>query len=201
MPRLTWFDEPDDEMLGDESDFSHDDDLLDGQLASPSRFTKPRKRTKAKGSGRASVMAVGDVDGGLGAETAEEFDDEITEVLDRKAREKRRAEISEPFKCRNCRAFIGEPPSGGRQRNHCPMCLYSLHVDHKTPGDRASDCRSAMQPIGVFYRPNLEQMVVHECRGCGFVRYNRIAADDNPILLSELPVVDPSQLIQNEQAN
>ena len=29
-----------------------------------------------------------------------------------------------------------------------------------------------------------------ECLGCGFVRYNRIAADDNPILLAELPIVD-----------
>ncbi|HMM41044.1 MAG TPA: RNHCP domain-containing protein [Thermomicrobiales bacterium] len=113
---------------------------------------------------------------------------------ERRERERRRATISEPFKCRNCRAFIGEPPSGGRQRNHCPMCLYSLHVDLKTPGDRASDCRSLMEPIGVFYRPSLEQMVVHRCLGCGAVRYNRVAADDNPILLAELPVIDPATI-------
>ena len=113
---------------------------------------------------------------------------------ERRDRERRRATISEPFKCRNCRAFIGEPPSGGRQRNHCPMCLYSLHVDLKTPGDRASDCRSLMEPIGVFYRPNLEQMVVHRCLGCGAVRYNRVAADDNPILLAELPIIDPATI-------
>lgn len=109
---------------------------------------------------------------------------------ERRERERRRATISEPFKCRNCRAFIGEPPSGGRQRNHCPMCLYSLHVDLKTPGDRASDCRSLMEPVGVSYRLNLEQMVVHRCLGCDAVRYNRVAADDNPILLANLPVID-----------
>lgn len=119
-----------------------------------------------------------------------EEDGEIAETLERKARERRRAGISEPFKCRHCRAFIGMPPTGGQQRNHCPMCLYSLHVDDKTPGDRASDCRSLMQPIGVFYRRNMEQVVVHRCLGCGFARYNRVAADDNPILLGELPVVD-----------
>lgn len=120
--------------------------------------------------------------------------DEVDELLARKDRERRRATISEPFKCRNCRAFIGEPPSGGQQRNHCPMCLYSLHVDDRTPGDRASTCRSLMQPVGVFYRRNLEQVVVHRCLGCGFVRYNRIAADDNPLLLNELPLVDPDRL-------
>jgi hypothetical protein len=106
-------------------------------------------------------------------------------------RDRKRVEVSEGFKCRHCRNFIGIPPSGGRNRNHCPLCLYSLHVDGKTPGDRASECRSLMRPIGVFYRPKGEQMVVHKCLGCDFVRYNRIAADDNPIVLAELPVLDP----------
>src|SRR4051812_17498143 len=82
-------------------------------------------------------------------------------------RDRKRVEVSEPFKCRHCRAFVGIPPTGGRNRNHCPLCLYSLHVDGKTPGDRASDCHSSMAPIGTFYRPNLEQVVVHRCLGCG----------------------------------
>jgi hypothetical protein len=51
-----------------------------------------------------------------------------------------------------------------------------------------------MEPIGVFYRRNLEQVLVHRCLGCGFTRYNRIAADDNPILLGELPIVDPPEV-------
>jgi len=116
-----------------------------------------------------------------------EYDDEAMP----RQRDRKRVEVSEGFKCRHCRNFIGIPPSGGRNRNHCPLCLYSLHVDDKTPGDRGSDCRSLMRPIGVFYRPKGEQMVVHRCLGCGFVRYNRIAADDNPIVLAELPVLDP----------
>jgi hypothetical protein len=51
-----------------------------------------------------------------------------------------------------------------------------------------------MAPIGVFYRRNLEQVLVHRCLGCDTVRYNRIAADDNPILLVELPVVEPDEI-------
>lgn len=106
-------------------------------------------------------------------------------------RQRNRAEVSQPFKCRHCKAFIGLPLTGGRQRNHCPGCLYSLHVDGKTPGDRASDCRSLMAPAGAFFRPNGEQVVLHRCLGCGFERHNRVAADDSPLLLMRLPLVAP----------
>lgn len=162
-------------MRYDDWQFDDEDDLEDGP---------PRRRGGQRAKPRRAQPVVEDEPEDGGWESGRE----------RRERERRRATISEPFKCRNCRAFIGEPPSGGRQRNHCPMCLYSLHVDLKTPGDRASDCRSLMEPIGVFYRPSLEQMVVHRCLGCGAVRYNRVAADDNPILLAELPVIDPATI-------
>ena len=149
--------------------------------------TKTPVKAASKRHRRKSRMA--DIDAEFVDE--DEIDPEISELLARKERDRRKATISEPFKCRHCRAFIGMPPTGGSQRNHCPMCLYSLHVDLKTPGDRASECRSLMEPIASFYRPNLEQVVVHRCLGCGFERYNRIAADDNPVLLGSLPVVDP----------
>jgi hypothetical protein len=164
------------------------DDLIEGDPdyapARPARKAGKQGKPKRAERTRAAVLDPDD----------ELDEEEPNEAVERKAREKRRALISEPFKCRNCKAFIGEPPTGGQQRNHCPMCLYSLHVDDKTPGDRASECRSLMEPIGVFYRRNLEQVVVHRCLGCGFVRYNRIAADDNPILLNELPIIDPPEV-------
>lgn len=47
-----------------------------------------------------------------------------------------------------------------------------------------------MEPIGTAFKSDGEQVVVHRCRGCGVVRYNRVAADDNPVLLEELPVLD-----------
>lgn len=110
---------------------------------------------------------------------------------EQRLRDRRRVEISKPFKCRHCKSFIGLPLTGGRQRNHCPNCLHSLHVDGKTPGDRASDCGSLMAPVATFFRPNGEQVVLHRCLGCGFERYNRIAADDSPLLLMRLPLVEP----------
>ncbi|MDQ3045118.1 MAG: RNHCP domain-containing protein [Chloroflexota bacterium] len=98
---------------------------------------------------------------------------------------------SASFKCRHCRVFVGPTLWGGRHRNHCPLCLHSRHVDLRRPGDRASLCRSLMAPVGIFCRPKGEQVVVHRCLGCGLERYNRIAADDHPLILLRLPPVPP----------
>ena len=104
----------------------------------------------------------------------------------------------ETFRCRQCKLLVGQPPSGGRQRNHCPYCLYSRHVDGRRPGDRASDCGSLMAPIGHFIRPNGEYAIVHRCLGCGAHRHNRIAADDDFDLVLALP--DRTQQPIEEQA-
>jgi hypothetical protein len=100
-----------------------------------------------------------------------------------------RNEQDQAFKCGHCRQFIGAPIAGGRQRNHCPNCLYSRHVDDTMPGDRKSTCGSLMKPIGLMTRRNGEEVLIHECLGCGKQDPNRIAADDNPVLLESIPVV------------
>lgn len=96
----------------------------------------------------------------------------------------------EEFRCRHCKLMIGAPPSGGRNRNHCPSCLYSRHVDGRTPGDRASTCGAMMAPVGTFERIKGEHAIVHRCLGCGFERHNRIAADDNFEAVTGLPAVE-----------
>ncbi len=87
--------------------------------------------------------------------------------------------------------FVGVLPSGGRHRNHCPFCLYSRHVDGRRPGDRASGCGGSMMPVAAFTRRNGEHAIVHRCADCGFERYNRIAADDDFVLVLKLPAVEP----------
>jgi hypothetical protein len=99
------------------------------------------------------------------------------------------AEGQESFKCGHCRAFIGPTIAGGRHRNHCPLCLYSRHVDRGRPGDRACDCRSLMEPVGLTTRRNGEQVLVHRCLGCEAERVCRVAADDNPLAIMRLPLV------------
>ena len=93
----------------------------------------------------------------------------------------------EAFRCRHCKLLVGMPPSGGRQRNHCPYCLHSRHLDDTRPGDRASECGGLMRPISTYTRRNGEYVLVHRCHGCGIERHNRIAADDDFDLVCALP--------------
>jgi ribosome biogenesis GTPase len=46
-----------------------------------------------------------------------------------------------------------------------------------------------MAPAGVIERRNGEQLLLHECLNCGKQQPNRVAADDNPLLLMRLAPV------------
>ncbi len=96
-----------------------------------------------------------------------------------------------PFTCGHCGRRVGPLPSGGRNRNHCPYCLYSRHVDAERSGDRASPCKGMMEPIGVFERPNGEEVITHRCLVCGFERFNRVGADDDETAVAALPRIAP----------
>jgi hypothetical protein len=101
------------------------------------------------------------------------------------------------FFCLRCGVIISSAYglSGVRNRNHCPYCLWSRHLDWRTPGDRLSSCKGAMQPIGLSLKnsrnkyavaPSGELMVVHHCTVCEAVAINRIAADDGTDALNEV---------------
>lgn len=81
---------------------------------------------------------------------------------------------------------------GTEHRNHCNWCLWSRHLD-ETPGDRASECHGAMEPIAVWVRHKGEWAIVHRCRKCGVLHSNRIAGDDNELALVSLAVRAISQ--------
>jgi len=79
--------------------------------------------------------------------------------------------------------------SGVNNRNHCPYCLWSCHLDLYFAGDRLSACKAPMNPIGLTmkqsrnkYRlsPRGELMLIHECVECKSLSINRIATDDDP---------------------
>lgn len=83
------------------------------------------------------------------------------------------------FVCENCGKEVKPLKYGGSNRNHCPFCLFSKHVDTNTPGDRKNSCHGKMEPIRVFTRKSGEYVLVHKCIKCRFERYNRIAGDDD----------------------
>ncbi len=92
---------------------------------------------------------------------------------------------NEGFTCRKCRAKVDKHP-GTSCRNHCPICLYSLHVDLEVPGDRANDCEGLMKPIGFENNKKKGMRIQHQCQKCGFKGWNRIAEDDSFELLCQL---------------
>ncbi|MHA1253793.1 MAG: RNHCP domain-containing protein [Candidatus Helarchaeota archaeon] len=71
----------------------------------------------------------------------------------------------EDFTCINCGKYV----VGNGYTNHCPNCLYSLHVDIN-PGDRLSDCKGIMIPL----------------RTCGVIKKVKADKSDNKDLLIKL---------------
>jgi len=103
--------------------------------------------------------------------------------------------LDKKFYCINCKKIVSTVAFGTHNRNHCPYCLHSKHVDIEI-GDRSSKCLSDMYPIGKYLRKNQEEVLIHKCLKCGFIRYNRIAGDDNFKLVSKLKII-PIEEINN----
>ena len=101
-------------------------------------------------------------------------------------RDQRTRRGPDTFRCRHCRLDVPTSAPGTRHRNHCPSCLWSRHLDDRVPGDRASPCAAAMEPIAVEVRAGGEWAVVHRCRGCGFVRVHRSAGAVHPYTRMQL---------------
>lgn len=99
----------------------------------------------------------------------------------------------ESFTCKNCGWLVSPGGAGTGHRNHCPNCLYSLHLDIE-PGDREADCGALMEPVAVWVRKHGEWAIIHRCRSCGMMSSNRVAADDNPVKLMSIamkPIGNP----------
>lgn len=86
-------------------------------------------------------------------------------------------ETNHGFICCHCGAEV--LPAEQTARNHCPKCLWSLHVDGETPGDRASDCGAPMEPGAVFQKTGGDWVVIHRCTLCDHEQPNRLAPDDD----------------------
>ena len=91
------------------------------------------------------------------------------------------------FICAHCGQVV-IALTNGSYRNHCPFCLYSLHVDENV-GDRESSCLGIMRPTGIIYNSKKGYQIVHVCCKCNFRRLNKIAQntempDDFDVVLS-----------------
>ncbi len=80
------------------------------------------------------------------------------------------------FICRHCgnEAF----PLKYTSRDHCPKCLYSIHIDN-VPGDRANTCLGDLVPISIEPSSKKGYIIVYKCNKCGEVKRNKSAEDDD----------------------
>ncbi len=76
------------------------------------------------------------------------------------------------FTCAHCGREV--KPLGYSSRNHCPFCLWSLHLDNN-PGDRASECGGELEPVFAEPDPKKGYIITHRCVKCGSIRRCRTA--------------------------
>ena len=76
------------------------------------------------------------------------------------------------FICLHCGQKV--LPLEKSSRNHCPFCLWSVHVDIN-PGDRANPCCGPLEPVFAEPDPKKGYVITHKCQKCGGLSRNRAA--------------------------
>ena len=88
---------------------------------------------------------------------------------------KRFNELDEKFICLNCGKKVDKLEYSSR--DHCPHCLYSLHVDIN-PGDRQNNCKGLLKPIDIE-KFKYTYKIIYKCEKCNQLHKNIMAKDDN----------------------
>lgn len=86
----------------------------------------------------------------------------------------------EDFICEHC----GEKVLGSGYTNHCPICLWSKHVDNN-PGDRANQCQGLMKPLGLIIKGK-ETVIIQACVKCKKIAKIRASKNDNQEEITKL---------------
>ena len=79
----------------------------------------------------------------------------------------------EDFVCANC----GNKVKGTGYTDHCPLCLFSKHVDIN-PGDRLCNCQGLVEPISVELKSG-KKIIHYQCRKCGYQHQVKALPCDN----------------------
>lgn len=86
----------------------------------------------------------------------------------------------EDFTCESCGAAV----TGDGYTNHCPVCLWSKHVDIN-PGDRAQSCQGMMEPAAVETKQGTYR-IRFVCSRCGEERWNKASKTDDFEMLTQI---------------
>ena len=90
--------------------------------------------------------------------------------------------IDENFTCEKCGKNVDKLNYSAR--DHCPLCLYSKHVDIN-PGDRQNTCKGMLKPIDIEkYKDTFK--IIYKCEKCGIIHKNIMAKDDDMNVIIEI---------------
>ncbi len=95
--------------------------------------------------------------------------------------------IDESFICINCGKTVEKLEYTAR--DHCPFCLYSIHVDNN-PGDRLSTCHGLLKPIAIEKGKKDLYKIVYKCSNCGEIKRNIQANDDDINEIIKISVIE-----------
>lgn len=88
----------------------------------------------------------------------------------------------ESFICNNCGYQV--EPLQYSSRDHCPKCLYSIHIDIN-PGDRLNPCLGNLVPIEIEKFKDTYK-IIYKCSKCKEIHKNIMARDDDMNRIIEL---------------
>lgn len=83
--------------------------------------------------------------------------------------------LNETFVCGNCGHTV--PLATSTCRDHCPRCLFSVHVDNN-PGDRAAECGAKLRPVAYSQKKGKGIMIHYRCEACGMEKRNMFLEHD-----------------------
>ena len=83
--------------------------------------------------------------------------------------------VDENFICEYCGKEVAK--LNYTERDHCPYCLYSKHVDIN-PGDRKNECCGLLEPMDIEKFKDTYK-IIYKCQKCGKDHKNVMAVDDN----------------------
>jgi Zn finger protein HypA/HybF involved in hydrogenase expression len=79
----------------------------------------------------------------------------------------------ENFVCEHCSKEV----VGRGYKNHCPVCIWSKHVDIN-PGDREATCGGMMKPVKLESEEG-EFIMTHRCTVCFHEKRNKLSKEDD----------------------
>ncbi len=103
----------------------------------------------------------------------------------------------ENFVCKNCNKDV----VGTGYTDHCPRCLYSVHVDIN-PGDRKASCGGLMKPVAIKKKGE-KYIICYLCLKCDYKYEVKMAKDDNleEIILFSTNIINDDRKGKTKEKN